>query len=73
MKQRKKSKIFSTLLASVLAISNFLPITNVRAEEQMNYAEDEAKIENYSETERYRSTQMEQGGGYLCRFYELRP
>ena len=28
-----------------------------------NYAEDEAKIKDYSEEERYRSTQMEQGNG----------
>ena len=60
-KTKKKNRVFSILLASVLTISNFLPITNVRAEEQMNYAEDEAKIENYSETERYRTTDLQPG------------
>ncbi len=35
----------------------------LQASNEPNYAEDEAKIKNFSGAERYRSSQMEQGGG----------
>ena len=36
-----------------------------------NYAEDEAKIKDFNESERYRSTQMEQGNGPVASFGNL--
>ena len=37
-------------------------------ENEPNYAEDEAKIKDFNESERYRSTQMEQGNGTAADF-----
>lgn len=39
------------------------PLRDGQEATEPNYAEDEKKIQNYSEEERYRSTEMEQGNG----------
>ena len=57
-----KRKVLSFILAFALLIG-FIPMNLVKAEGEMNYAEDEKKIKDFSEKERYRSTQMEQGNG----------
>lgn len=40
--------------------------TPVQTSKDVNYAEDEKKIEDFDESERYRSTQMEQGAGTIA-------
>ena len=54
-----------------LGLSEEKPQAAVRApqeETEPNYAEDEAKIKDFSGSERYRSTQLEQGGGPYTSF-----
>ena len=54
-----------------LGISQEKPQAAVRAPQEStepNYAEDEAKIKDFSDSERYRSTQLEQGGGPYTSF-----
>ena len=54
-----------------LGLSEEKPRAAVRApqeETEPNYAEDEAKIKDFSGSERYRSTQLEQGGGPYTSF-----
>lgn len=48
-----------------IGLSEEKPQAAVRASQKStepNYAEDEAKIKDFSDSERYRSTQLEQGG-----------
>ena len=65
-----KRKVLSFILAFALLIG-FIPMNLVKAADEMNYAKDEAKIEDYNENERYRSTQMEQGNGPSVDFTNL--
>ena len=54
-----------------LGLSEEKPRAAVRAPQEStdpNYAEDEAKIKDFSDSERYRSTQLEQGGGPYTSF-----
>ncbi|VYT79415.1 Putative surface protein precursor [Finegoldia magna] len=54
-----------------IGLSEEKPQAAVRApqeETEPNYAEDEAKIKDFSGSERYRSTQLEQGGGPYTSF-----
>ena len=64
-----KRKVLSFILAFALLIG-FIPMNLVKAQEitEPNYSEDEAKIKDFSENERYRSTQMEQGNGPATSF-----
>ena len=59
---KTKRKVISLLLAFAL-IAGFLPLSYIKAADEPNYAEDEAKIKDFNGSERYRSTQLEQGGG----------
>lgn len=60
-------KILLGILIAGLVISGG---QNVQADpaQEPNYAEDEAKIKDFSASERYRSTQLEQGGGPYTSF-----
>lgn len=54
-----------------IGLSEEKPQAALRApqeETEPNYAEDEAKIKDFSDSERYRSTQLEQGGGPYTSF-----
>ena len=63
-----KKKTLSLFLVFAL-ILGFLPMNIVKAaDEWPNYAADEAKIEDFNENERYRSTQLEQGAGPFTSF-----
>lgn len=55
-----KRKVLSLILAFALFVS-FLPINLLKAADEMNYAKDEAKIEDYSDSERYRQTDLQPG------------
>ena len=57
-----KRRILSVILAFAL-LARFLPMNLAKAADEPNYAEDEAKIKDFNGSERYRSTQLEQGGG----------
>ena len=57
---KTKRKIISLLLAFAL-IASFLPLSYIRAADEPNYAEDEAKIKDYSNSERYRQTDLQPG------------
>ena len=57
-----KKKTLSLFLVFALALG-VLPMNLVQAADEMNYAKEEAKIQDFSKDERYRSTQMEQGNG----------
>ena len=57
---KNKRKITSLLLAFTLLIG-FIPLSQINAEEVVNYAKDEAKIKDFSSEERYRLSQMDPG------------
>ena len=55
-----KRKVLSFILAFALLVS-FIPMNLIQAADEPNYAEDEAKIKDYSESERYRTTDLQPG------------